>query len=74
MDKERKILKGHVCWFDSKKGYGYITPLEGDDYFVHYSSIQLDGFKTLKEGQSVEFEEGQNDKGKCAINVVIKEA
>ncbi len=62
--------KGTVKWFNDKKGYGFITPEEGDDVFVHHSSIQGEGFKTLREGEEVEFEIVDGDKGKQATNVV----
>ena len=50
------MVKGVVKWFNEKKGYGFLSQEDGDDVFVHYSSIQGDGFKTLKEGDPVEFE------------------
>ncbi len=61
--------KGTVKWFNDKKGYGFITPEEGDDVFVHHSSIQGEGFKSLSEGEEVEFEITEGDKGKQATNV-----
>ena len=62
--------KGKVKWFDGKKGYGFVAnPSDGKDYFVHFSEIQTDGFKTLDEGQKVEFEIGQSTKGEVATNV-----
>ena len=65
------IKQGTVKWFDNKKGYGFISPSEGDkDLFVHMSEIKMEGFKTLKEGQEVDFEEGVSDKGPCATNVI----
>tara|TARA_B000000477_G_C5883075_1_gene138802 strand:- start:183 stop:395 length:213 start_codon:yes stop_codon:yes gene_type:complete len=67
------IKKGTVKWFDDKKGFGFIAPKNGDkDLFVHMNEIRMDGFKTLKEGQEVDFEEGSSDKGPCATNVVPK--
>ena len=67
------IKKGTVKWFDDKKGFGFIAPKDGDkDLFVHMNEIRMDGFKTLKEGQEVDFEEGSSDKGPCAVNVVPK--
>ena len=55
------------------KGFGFIEPSEGGkDLFVHMSEIQMDGFKTLKDGQDVDYEEGSTDKGPCALNVVPK--
>jgi len=66
---------GTVKWFNDKKGYGFITPEEGEkDCFVHFSAIQADGFKSLKEGQRVEFEIVDGDKGPAAQNVTLAEA
>ncbi|ODN29727.1 cold shock domain-containing protein [Fervidobacterium thailandense] len=66
-------MKGTVKWFDSKKGYGFITKEDGEDIFVHYSAIQMEGFKTLKEGDKVEFDIQNGQKGPQAANVrVIK--
>ena len=65
------MAKGTVKWFNDQKGYGFITPEEGaKDLFVHHSSIQGEGFKSLKEGESVEFEQTEGDKGPQASNVV----
>ena len=62
---------GKVKWFDSKKGYGFITPSNGgQDLFVHHSSLQMDGFKTLNEAQTVEYEVGDSERGPVATNVV----
>ena len=63
------MVKGKVKWFSNQKGYGFITPESGDDVFVHHSAIQGDGFKTLDEGQEVEFEVQDGPKGKQAVNV-----
>ena len=61
---------GKVKWFNPTKGYGFITPDEGDkDLFVHHSSIQGDGYKSLKEDQSVTFDVEDGDKGPQAVNV-----
>ncbi|MCK8823784.1 cold-shock protein [Fuchsiella alkaliacetigena] len=60
---------GTVKWFDGKKGYGFITVEGEDDVFVHFSAIQEDGFKTLDEGQEVEFEVVEGDRGLQAENV-----
>ncbi len=61
---------GTVKWFDESKGFGFITPSEGEkDCFVHYSAIQGDGFKTLTQGEAVEFEVVQGTKGPAAENV-----
>ena len=63
-------MKGSVKWFNEAKGYGFISQDNGGpDVFVHYSNITGNGFKTLKEGQQVEFEMGQGPKGPCATNV-----
>jgi CspA family cold shock protein len=63
--------KGTVKWFNASKGYGFITPSDGEkDLFVHMSEIQMDGFKTLNEGQAVDYSEGTSDKGPCATNVI----
>ncbi|MBU1084666.1 MAG: cold-shock protein [Candidatus Omnitrophota bacterium] len=64
------MAKGKVKWFNNKKGYGFIAPETGNDVFVHHSSIQGEGFKTLEEGQDVEFEIKQGPKGEEAVNVV----
>jgi len=61
--------KGTVKWFNSTKGYGFISREEGDDVFVHYKAIQGDGFKTLEEGEQVEFEVTDGPKGLQAANV-----
>ncbi len=62
---------GIVKWFNDGKGYGFITPEESDkDCFVHYSAIQGEGFRSLKEGERVEFDLVQNDKGPAAENVM----
>ncbi len=63
------MAKGKVKWFSNQKGYGFITPENGKDVFVHYSAIQGDGYKTLTEGQDVEFEITQGPKGEQAVNV-----
>lgn len=63
------MVKGKVKWFDNKKGYGFITPENGKDVFVHHTAIQGDGYKTLQEGQDVEFEIVQGPKGEQASKV-----
>ena len=62
--------RGKVKWFNDSKGYGFIEQESGDDVFVHHSSIQGEGFKSLQEGQAVEFEIEQGQKGLTAVNVV----
>ena len=62
-------LIGTVKWFNSSKGYGFISRDSGDDLFVHFSNINVSGFKTLKEGQAVTFTEGTGQKGPQAENV-----
>ena len=66
---EREV--GTVKWFNAAKGYGFIVRDTGDDVFVHYSSIEGSGFRTLEEGQRVEFEVAQGDKGPHAQGVVV---
>jgi CspA family cold shock protein len=69
MFKEDELAQGTVKWFSNEKGYGFIEREEGDDVFVHFSAITMDGYKTLTEGQKVEFEVVQGDKGLQAANV-----
>ena len=64
-------MKGKVKWFNAEKGYGFITSDEGKDIFVHYSSIQADGFRTLEEGQKVTYEVVESDRGQQASNVTV---
>jgi len=63
------MVKGTVKWFNATKGYGFISTENGDDVFVHYSAIETDGFKTLEEGQQVQFEIVTGEKGPQATNV-----
>ena len=63
------IMKGTVKWFNNQKGYGFISDAEGHDVFVHYSGLNMDGFKELKDGEAVEFEVIEGDKGPQAANV-----
>ena len=66
-----EVKTGTVKWFNASKGYGFISPTEDDkDLFVHMSEIQMEGFKTLSERQSVYYTEGTSDKGPCATNVI----
>jgi CspA family cold shock protein len=63
-------MKGTVKWFNDSKGYGFIKPPEGDEVFVHFSAIVGDGFRTLSEGEEVEFEVSESDRGPQATNVI----
>lgn len=65
------MTKGIVKWFNESKGFGFLSREDGDDVFVHYSSIQSSGFKSLTEGQSVEFELQDGPKGPQAVNVAV---
>ena len=65
------MLSGTVKWFNDAKGYGFIATEEGNDLFVHYSAIMMDGRKTLQEGQQVEFEISEGPKGPQAANVNV---
>jgi CspA family cold shock protein len=67
------MARGHVKWFSEKKGYGFISREDGDDIFVHYSAIKREGFKTLHEGDEVEFEISEGDKGLQATDVTVVE-
>ena len=64
------MINGTVKWFNESKGYGFISSEKGDDVFVHYSSINSNGFKTLMEGDSVSFDIEEGPKGPKAVNVV----
>jgi cold shock protein len=63
-------MKGVVKWFDADKGYGFISSEDNKDIFVHFSAIQSEGYKTLAEGDSVEFDVNDGDRGPQAANVV----
>ncbi len=65
------MAKGRVKWFNEKKGFGFISKDDGNDVFVHFSAIKRDGFKSLDEGDEVEFEVSQGPKGLQASNVVV---
>ena len=66
------MAQGTVKWFNPEKGYGFISQEGGEDLFVHWSEIQMDGYKTLDEGQAVEFEITQGDNGKLQASNVTK--
>ncbi len=66
------MMTGTVKWFNAEKGFGFITTDEGNDVFAHFSQIQKDGFKALEEGQTVEFNVVEGQKGLQAENIVIK--
>lgn len=63
-------MNGTVKWFDVRKGFGFISDEDGMDYFVHFSEIRGDGFKRLRDGQSVTFESGEDDKGRLVARLV----
>ncbi len=65
------MTKETVKWFNERKGFGFLSREDGDDVFVHYSSIQSSGFKNLNEGQSVEFDVQDGPKGPQAVNVTV---
>jgi cold shock protein len=65
------MATGTVKWFNGEKGYGFIEREDGDDLFIHYSEIQMSGFRTLEEGQRVEFDVGPGKKGEEAQNVRV---
>lgn len=64
-------MQGTVKWFNAEKGFGFITTEEGEDVFAHFSQIQVDGFKTLEEGQKVTFDVVEGEKGLQAENIHI---
>ncbi len=65
------MKKGTVKWFNAKKGFGFISDEEGNDVFVHFSALRMDGFKVLEEGQAVEFEVANGEKGPQAADVTV---
>ena len=69
--KEAVLAEGTVKWFSNEKGYGFIERPEGEDVFVHFSAITMEGYKSLQEGQRVEFEVVQGQKGLQAANVQV---
>jgi len=64
------LQQGTIKWFNSKKGFGFIAQEGGEDIFVHHSAIEMTGFRTLSEGELVEFESQENDKGLSATKVL----
>lgn len=64
-------MNGKVKWFNAEKGFGFITTEEGNDVFAHFSQIQVEGYKTLEEGQDVSFEVVDGEKGQQAANITI---
>lgn len=71
--EDSKMNKGKVRWFNNQKGFGFIRDEEGNDIFVHYSGLNMEGFKSLLEGQEVTFDAIDVEKGKQAINVTVVE-
>ena len=69
MYQEERFMQGTVKWFNAKKGYGFISDAEGNDVFVHFSALNMDGFKELKDGETVEFDVVDGEKGPQAANV-----
>ena len=67
-------MKGRVKWFNPKKGFGFITSEDKKDFFVHHTQVKMDGYRVLRDGQQVEFEAEQTDKGMQAVNVIPGEA
>ncbi|MBE5944093.1 MAG: cold-shock protein [Lachnospiraceae bacterium] len=65
------MAKGTVKWFNDQKGFGFITGEDGKDVFVHFSGLNMEGFKTLKENQTVEFDVTEGEKGPQAVNVTV---
>ena len=65
------MTKGTVKWFNNQKGFGFITDEKGKDVFVHFTGLNMEGFKTLEENQSVEFDVVDGEKGPQAVNVTV---
>ena len=72
LKKGQVMVNGKVKWFSNQKGYGFIQTDDGKDIFVHFSAIESEGFKTLGQGQDVEFEISEGPKGPQAANVTAK--
>ena len=64
-------MQGTVKWFNNQKGYGFISDDRGNDVFVHYSGLAMDGFKSLEEGSTVDFDVTNGSKGPQAVNVIV---
>jgi cold shock protein len=64
-------MSGNVKWFNAEKGFGFITAEDGNDVFVHFTSIKAEGFRTLREGQMVTFETQESEKGLQAVEVTV---
>ncbi len=70
--KEYLVATGKVKWFNGEKGFGFIVPDDGgEDLFVHHTSISMEGFRNLEEGQGVQYEVGEGSKGPAAVNVTV---
>ncbi len=65
-------MNGTVKWFNAEKGFGFITGEDNNDYFAHFSEIQIDGYKSLNENEAVTFEVKQGDRGPQAANIMVK--
>ena len=62
-------MKGTVKWFNNKKGYGFIIGEDGNEYFAHFSKIVADGYKSLEQNATVEFDKAESENGVCAVNI-----
>lgn len=68
---KNKRTKGTVRWFDARRGFGFVADEDGVDYFVHFSQIEMEGFKKLRAGQEVEFERAEDSQGRGAAVAVV---
>lgn len=71
MSEEKKVYQGKILWFSAKRGYGFAEREGEPDIFCYWSNIQMDGFRTLKAGQIIEFEIGENARGPQAVNIKV---